>query len=72
MSRNVSEMNLRPGHVNRDVSESELNVRLLLFPRLPSEGRFVRRRSGVDGDASPSAGEGGGGVGGAENLSKIK
>lgn len=61
-------MNLRPGHVNRDVSESEL----LLFPRLPSEGRFVRRRSGVDGDASPSAGEGGGGVGGAENLSKIK
>lgn len=29
--------NLRSGHVNQDVSESELNVHLL-FPCLPSEG----------------------------------
>lgn len=32
-----NEANLRSGHVDQDMSESELNVRLL-FPCLPSEG----------------------------------
>lgn len=61
---NEAEANLRSGHVDQDMSESELNVRLL-FPCLPSEGRLVMRHSAVDRDAWPSAGATG-------NLSKLK